>query len=75
MHTEVNYIEIVISTYHGDINARIRYTINNQLHESALYSLREINNIIVLWRMGELSGSFAIGHTLVKDFQFQLVTE
>ena len=75
MHTIVNYLEIVIKVYHDEPVARLRYTLNNEVHESALYSLQEINNVLVLWRMNELQGSFAFGHTLAKDFQFQIVGE
>lgn len=73
MHTIVNYLEIVIKVYHGEPWACLRYTLNNEVHESALYSLQEINNIIALWRMGKLQGSFTTGHELAKDFQFQIV--
>lgn len=75
MHTIVNYLEIVITVYHGEPCARLRYVLNNEVHESALYSLQEINNVLVLWRMNELQGAFAIGHTLAKNFQFQIVGE
>lgn len=69
----VNYYEIVIKTYHNDIVARIRFTADNEVHETALYSLPEINNILTLWRMAELQGSFAIGYKLADNANFQFV--
>ena len=67
MHTEVNYIEIVISKYHDDIVARIRYEIEKEIFESALYSISEVNNILALWRDGSLCGSFGLGHKVAKE--------
>ena len=70
----VNYFEVVLSTYHDTVVARIRFTADGAVHESALYSIPEINNIITLWCMGELCGSFAIGYNLASDYSFQMVT-
>ena len=70
----VNYFEVVLSTYHDSVLARIRFTANGAVHESALYSIPEINSIITLWRMGELCGSFAMGYNLASNYSFQMVT-
>ncbi len=70
----VNYFEVVLSAYHDDVVARIRFTADGAVHESALYSIPEINNIITLWRMGELLGSFAMGYNLASNYSFQMVT-
>lgn len=69
----VNYFEVVLSTYHDSVVARIRFTADGAIHESALYSIPEINNIITLWSMGELLGGFAIGYNLASDYSFQMV--
>ena len=70
---KIEYYEIVIKQYHNDIVARIRYSLGDYVHESALYSVPEINNILALWRMGELCGSFGIGDTLSPNATFQMV--
>lgn len=69
----VHYFEIVLSTYHDSVVARIRFTADGAIHDSVLYSIPEINNIITLWRMGELLGGFAIGYNLASDYSFQMV--
>lgn len=69
----VYYFEVILSTYHDSVVARIRFTADGAIHESALYSIPEINNIITLWRMGELCGSFAMGYDLASDYSFQMV--
>lgn len=70
----VNYFEVVLSTYHDSVVARIRFTAGGAVHESALYSIPAINNIITLWCMGELRGSFAVGYNLASNYSFQMVT-
>lgn len=67
----IRHFEIVLSTYHNEIVGRIR----TDSEESALYSMPEINNIIALWRMGELYGSFGIGSELASDSTFAIVTK
>ena len=68
----VKYYEIVIKQYHKDIVARIRYAFNGELIESQLYSIAEINNILLLWHMNGLKGSFGL-HPLSPNAQFQIV--
>ena len=53
---------ITLSTYHDEIVARLSF--DDQ--ESNLYSLAELCNIVELWKMGDLCGSFAIG-TILSD--------
>lgn len=69
----IRYIEIVLSLYHCQIVGRIRFEHEGELIESSLYSLREINNVLALWRDKALCGSFALGYNLAKDYTFQLV--
>lgn len=69
----VCYFEVVLSTYHDSVVARIRFTADGAVHESALYSIPEINNIITLWRTGELCESFAMGYNLAWYYSFQMV--
>ena len=69
----VHYFEIVLSTYHDSVVARIRFTADGAVHESALYSIPEINNLITLWRMGEMCGSFAVGYNIASNYSFQMV--
>ena len=69
----INYFEIVLNSYHGEIVGRIRYTADSEVCESGLYSLMELNSIIILWKNNNLLGSFAMGHQLSPDFTFQLV--
>lgn len=70
----INYFEVVLSTYHDSVVARIQFTADGVVHESALYSIPEINNIVTLWRMGEMRGSFAVGYNLASNYSFQMVT-
>lgn len=70
--TEIDYFEIEVSKYHDDIVARIQFVNNGEVEQSSLYSINELNNIITLWAMGELLGSFAIGTKLAKQFKFQI---
>lgn len=48
------------STYHGQAVCRIQ----TNSEESALYTPSEVQNILNLWRMGELKGSFGVGTIL-----------
>ncbi|MBS4041669.1 MAG: hypothetical protein KGZ81_13860 [Flavobacteriales bacterium] len=64
----VKKLEIELSTYHGEIVGRVWYVKNDQSVDcSNLYSLPELNNIVSLFKMGELMGSFGIGHKLAND--------
>lgn len=69
---EIDYFEIVVSRYHDEIVARIQFANGDKLEQSALYSLAEINNILMLWKMGELMGSFAMNCKLSEKFRFQI---
>jgi len=70
----VVYYEIVVKLYHDEIIGRLRYVMHGELQESALYSLPELNNLLVLWRHNELSGTFGV-HPLSPTATFQIVTE
>lgn len=59
----INYYEIEFQTYHGEIVGRI---IAGE-ESTSLYSLHELTNIICLWKMGKLCGSFGIGSILASD--------
>ena len=69
----LKHYEIILKRYHNETVARVAYTCNGEFHESQLYSISEINNIIRLWQMGELSGSFGINTILTKDASFQII--
>lgn len=71
----INYYEIVISTYHGEHVGRLRYLGEDGIVESALYSIPKLNNLLVLWRADELAGSFGIRAKLAPDARFQIVTQ
>lgn len=75
MTNTVYKVFIQLSTYHDSIVGRIVYTNpdNDRLEESSLYSLSEINNIITLWKMNKLCGSFAIGHSLADNASIELM--
>ena len=66
------YFEIVMATYHDSPVGRLRCLLNGKVEESNLYSPDELNNLIQLWKMGELQGSFAIGTKLAQNANFQL---
>jgi hypothetical protein len=57
-------IELMI--YHDEIIGRLVYSIEEKPESSALYSLPELQNIISLWKLDELQGSFAIGTVLAS---------
>lgn len=58
----ISEYNITLSTYHDEFVARLSF----EDQESNLYSLVELCNIIELWKMGALCGSFAIG-TILSD--------
>lgn len=63
----ITYYEIEFSTYQDEIVGSIQYEHSGEVVRSQRYSLAEINNILELWRIGELKGSFGIGTVLAKD--------
>lgn len=71
---KIQYYEIVIKQYHNEPIARLRYHYGNEIIESNLYSIPEINNILALWRMGKLQGSFGV-QPLAENALFQIVQE
>ena len=71
----VKYYEIVMLVYHGTTVARLRYTDGDRIEESGLFSPREINNLLMLWKDGGLLGSFGAGTRLAPDATFQLCSE
>jgi hypothetical protein len=73
MDKVIDYYEIVLGIHHKDIVGRVRYAVDSVAYESNLYSIPELNNLLTLWRMGELCGSFGIGHKLAKDAAFQIM--
>jgi hypothetical protein len=69
----VNYYELVLSTYHDTPQCSVRFTnASGAIEQSALYRPAEMTNILHLWRMGELLGSFAIGTQLAPGATFIL---
>lgn len=65
----IRHVEIELQIYHGEIVGRLR----TETEESALYSLGEITNMIRLWKMGELLGSFGFDSELAEDATFGLI--
>lgn len=63
----IDYYEIELSTYHDEIVGSIQFELDGVVERSQLYNLAEINNILALWRMGELKGSFGVGTVLAED--------
>lgn len=73
---EVQYYEIVIKhDDEGNIAGYIQFESCGTVHRSNIYSIPELNGILVAWRHNELKGSFAAGYSLAKDHGFQLVQE
>jgi hypothetical protein len=68
----VNYYEIVLHASGDRILARLRYQMGNEMHESQLYTVSEINCVRIAWLRGELLGSFGM-HKLAPDALFQLI--
>lgn len=62
----INYINFTVKIYHDEISAKVGYHLNGDYHESQLYSLVEIGNLIALWKAGKLLGSFAVD-TILAD--------
>ena len=71
---EVNYYEIVIKKHHDDVVGFIRYAIDDEMFESQMHSIPELSNVLTLWRMGKLLGTFGV-HPVAKDAAFQLMEE
>lgn len=69
---EIDYLEIIVSRFHDEIVARIQFANGDKLEQSPLCSLAEINNILTLWKMGELIASFAMNCKLSEKFRFQI---
>lgn len=70
---KINKCFVQLSNYHDSIVGRVVVYIDNKKEESNLYSLSELNNIITLWKMGELMGSFAIGTILADNASIELM--
>lgn len=73
--TTIKYFEIACKVYHGTPVQRLRYEHNGEIIESSLYTPKEITNILTLWKMGELMGSFGIDTVLAEDAGFILCEE
>lgn len=65
----IRHVEIELQIYHGEIVGRLR----TETDESALYSLGELNNILQLWKNGDLLGSFGFDSRLSDDASFALI--
>jgi hypothetical protein len=64
----VNEYKIKLSQYNSNIVGRLSFLDEQgREEESALYSLDELTNIIQLWKVGHIVGSFAIGTDLAVD--------
>ena len=67
----ISYYEIELSTYHNEIVARIQFPSRTQgIQQSCLMPLRDIGEVLQLWRSGDLLGSFGIGTILDADARF-----
>ena len=65
---------LALSTYNGEIVGRLRFqNAQGETEESALYSLGELSNMLALWKMGAMLGSFAINSILSPSADFQMV--
>lgn len=71
----VDYFEIVIRYYNGQIYARLRFHNGKEIEESSFETIAIVNGILPAWRAGNLCGSFAIGSILAHDAKFQLCME
>lgn len=70
----VNHYTVELQTYHDSIVGRLCFTRDDgTTEESALYSVSELNNMVDLWRMDQLLGSFAIGARLSDGAQCRLI--
>lgn len=72
---EINYYEIVVKLVDGKLVGRLRFQSCDTVHESDLYTIPELNEVIVNWRHNQLNGSFAAGYTLAADHAYNLVQE
>ena len=72
---EINYYEIVIKQVNGQVCGRIRFQSCDVVHESELYSIPELSEVILNWRHNQLKGSFAVGYTLAAGHAYHLVQE
>jgi hypothetical protein len=71
--TIVREYTILLSMYHDEIVARIRFRLPGEsTQDSQTMSLREVPNLLALWRMNALLGSFAIGTVLAHDATFTI---
>lgn len=73
MNIIVHNYDIIMSSDHGEPALRLRFSRGGKQEDSALYSAEEINNVIMLWKMGGLLGSFAIGTKLAENAAFRMV--
>lgn len=64
----ISEYQITLSNYHDEFVARLSF----EGQESNLYSLVELCNILELWKMGALCGSFAIGTILSDKARFTM---
>ena len=71
----ITYYEIVMGVYHGEPVGRVRYSKGEDVIESGIYTPKELNNILMMWRSGDLAGSFGIGGRLAYDAAFQICAE
>ena len=71
----VHHVDFVCKVYHDEPAMRLRFFDEEEFQESSLYSVGEINNILAVWQMGGLKGSFATGTKLADNFSFQLVRD
>lgn len=70
----ISYYEIVCKTYHNTPVMRLRYCDDktNEIVESQLYTPAEVTNLLLLWKIGDLCGSFGIGTVLSDNARFIL---
>ncbi len=69
----VREYSIILSNYHDEIVARVSFVnAAGEIEESNLYSPGEINNLIALWQMDALLGSFGIGTRLAENARMTL---
>lgn len=67
----VHHYKIHITTYHDEIVAYLSF----ENERSQIYSLKELTNIIELWKFDGLMGSFGIGTKLAGNATFELVSD
>lgn len=70
----INYVTFTTKIYHDEVCAKLGYTDQNgDYHESNLSSMVEIGNIIALWKMNKLLGSFGVGTQLADNAIFAYI--